>query len=130
MPETLSLFECRAAFHGLPFGGLLPTALRDAHWTYSRLLALLQIFGTVKAAVAGIPIGGAVEDLLVPLQRSPHLGGVGGIAVQHLVVGDQACALSARNTWWPNSTGLRALPRWMIWVSMTRSPNRQYSGIC
>jgi hypothetical protein len=31
-----------------------------------------------------------MEDLLVPLQRSLHLAGVRGIAVQYLIVGDQA----------------------------------------
>src|SRR5689334_11038655 len=88
--ETLTLFKCRALLQGFPLRGLLPTALRNAHLTYSRLLALIQIFGTVKAPVTGIQIGGTVEALMMSLQRSLHLAGIGGIAVQHLVVGDQA----------------------------------------
>src|ERR1017187_6277922 len=34
--------------------------------------------------------GRMLEDLLMTVQRSLHLGAVGGIAVQNLIVGDQA----------------------------------------
>jgi hypothetical protein len=33
----------------------------------------MQIFSTVKASISGVQIGGAAEDLLMPLQRSLHV---------------------------------------------------------
>ena len=44
----------------------------------------------MKASLTSLPIWGGVEALLRPLQRLLHLGGVGGITLQHWAVGDQA----------------------------------------
>src|ERR1035437_1652894 len=52
--------------------------------------SVVHIVGTVKAPIAGVHFGRMLEDLLMTVQRSLHLGAVGGIAVQNLIVGDQA----------------------------------------
>src|ERR1039457_4122664 len=89
-PETLPLFERPAALQGCLLRGLLSTSLGDAHLAHSGLLAVVHIVGTVKAPIAGVQLGRMLEDLLMTVQRSLHLGAVGGIAVQNLIVGDQA----------------------------------------
>ena len=59
--------------------------LARAGWP-SRNIAAIPILGAVKAPIAGVQLGSAVEDLPMTIQRSLHWGGVGGIALQHLVV--------------------------------------------
>src|ERR1035438_340190 len=89
-PKTLPLFEGPAALQGFLLRGLLSAALGDAYLAHSGLLAVVHIVGTVKAPIAGVQLGRMLEDLLMTVQRSLHLGAVGGIAVQNLIVGDQA----------------------------------------
>src|ERR1039457_6348230 len=89
-PKTLPLFERPAALQGCLFRGLLSAALGNAHLADSGLLAGVHIGGTVKAPIAGVQLGRMLEDLLMMVQRSLHLGGIGGIAGQNLIVGDQA----------------------------------------
>src|ERR1019366_5061992 len=89
-PKTLPLFERPAALESFLLRRPLSAALGNAHLLDSSLLAAVHIVGTVKAPTGGVQIGSMLEDLLMTIQRSLHLGGVGGIAVQNLIVGDQA----------------------------------------
>src|ERR1022692_2208514 len=89
-PKTLPLFERPAALQGFLLRRLLSAALGDAYLAYAGLLTVVHIVGTVKAPIAGVQLGRMLEDLLMTVQRSLHLGAVGGIAVQNLIVGDQA----------------------------------------
>src|SRR6266436_4622200 len=88
--ESLGFLECRAALQGFLLRGLLSAPLRDAHLADLSLLATLHIVWAVKAAISGVTLGRVLEGLLVTLQRGLHLVAVGGVPLQHLVVGDQA----------------------------------------
>src|ERR1039457_5761326 len=83
--KALPVLERPAALQGVLLRGLLSTSLGDAHWAHSGLLAVVHIVGTVKAPIAGVQLGRMLEDLLMTVQRSLHLGAVGGIAVQNLI---------------------------------------------
>src|SRR5260370_28738609 len=53
-------------------------------------MAGLTSGGTVKAAIDGVELGRKLEEVLMTVQGSLRVGGIGGIAVQNLIVGDQA----------------------------------------
>jgi hypothetical protein len=46
--------------------------------------------GAVKAAICCVPLGRVLEGLLVTIERGFHMVGVGGVSLQHKVVGDQS----------------------------------------
>jgi len=87
-PESLTFLERRAALQGFLLRRLLSASLRDAYLVDLSLLAMLHIAWTVKAAISCIPLGRMLKGLLVTLQRAFYMIGVGGIPLQHLVVGD------------------------------------------
>src|ERR1017187_3687661 len=89
-PKALPVLERLAALQGFLLRGLLSTSLGDALLAQAGQLVVAQIVGTVKAPIAGVQLGRMLEDLLMTVQRSLHLGAVGEIAVQNLIVGDQA----------------------------------------
>lgn len=93
-PESLGFLECGAALQIFLLRSLVPTPLRDAHRADLGLPAVLHIVGTVESAISGVALGRVLEDLLMAFQRAFHMVAVGGVALQHLVVGDQAlCTL-------------------------------------
>src|SRR5712691_11960240 len=97
-PESLSLLERGAPLQGFLLRSLLSAPLRDAHLGYLGLLTTLHIGGAVKTAISGVPLGRVLEGFLMTLQRTFHMVGVGGIPLQHPVVGDQALStLSQEN---------------------------------
>src|ERR1039458_1064294 len=96
-----------------------------------------------------------LEDLLMTVQRSLHLGAVGGIAVQNLIVSDQALGTLGQEDLVTEFHRWRCLPRLIrcVWDSkmeytfssggtcspsstrrrvwlMTFSPRSQYAVIC
>src|SRR5207247_7841387 len=79
-----------AALQRFPLLGLLSATLGNAHLADAGLLAVLLVFGAVKAPVPRIQLGTMLKDLLMTVERNLHLIGVGGIAFQNLIVGDQA----------------------------------------
>ena len=75
---------------GFLLRGLLTAPLGDTYLAYPILLAGVHIVGAVETPVARVEVRRVLEDLLMTLQGSSHMDGVGGIALQHLIVGDQA----------------------------------------
>src|SRR5439155_17261890 len=88
--KALPLFERPAALQGFPLRRLVSATLGNAYLAVSGLLAVLRIVGTVKAPIAGVELGRSLENFLMTVQRRLHLVAVGRIALQLLVVGDQA----------------------------------------
>src|SRR5207253_7169274 len=85
--KSLAFLERRAALESVLLSRLVSSALRDGDLSDSVFFAGLHIVRAEEAPIGGVEFGRAVKGLLVTIQRGLDVDGVGGIAVQHLIVG-------------------------------------------
>src|SRR5512132_3191711 len=75
--KALALLERSAPLQRFPLRSLLPATLGNAHLADASLLAVLLVFGTVKAPIARVQLGTTRKDLFMSVERRLHLIGVG-----------------------------------------------------
>jgi len=117
--KALALFERRRSFVDLALPASYCRHAANACGVDGALHACRYILLAEEAAIGAVRVpahgGKARRWRLSDGAHELHLQ----VSLEQLILGDQTFALSARNTLWPNSTGVRTLPRLIrsVWGS-------------
>ena len=88
-PESLSSLERPACLERFPFGAPLASRLRDAGERDAGALAGPKVLFVEEAAIRTIQIRSGREDAVVPVERRLDMHLVGGVSIEHPILGNQ-----------------------------------------
>ena len=89
-PKALGTLEGWTLLNALLSWRFLPTTLGDRHDLDASVFALPDIVWAEKSPIGTVDSWRIIEYFLVTLQRRCHVKVIGGIAIQHAILTDQA----------------------------------------